>query len=333
MKNFFIYIFSLTAIASVLILFVFSADKDKKSDQDYKKAFNRYYKIFNVSVPEKIDFCGEDTPLNLFYVRESLDRELTDNTYWHSSTLLLFKRAYRWFPVIEPILKEYGIPDDFKYLALIESNLTNIVSPAGAAGFWQFLKSTGKSYNLEINKDVDERYNLNKATVAACKYFNESYEIYNNWTLAAAAYNAGKDGISDALENQGVNSYYDLYLNTETSRYIYRILALKEICNRPSDFGFYLREKDLYPAIPSFEVIVDTTVTNLIDFANKMEINYKILKEFNPWLRSNKLPNSTGKKYRIKIPEQDYIEYSKLSGKIKHSHNIYKDTIMINDIH
>ncbi len=332
MKKYLIYISGLLTLGLVVILFVFSAGKDKKSDQDYKKAFNRHYKIFNVGVPGRIDFCGEEAPLDLYYVRESLDRELTVNTYWHSSTLLLFKRAYRWFPVIEPILKEYGIPDDFKYLALIESNLTNVVSPAGAAGFWQFLKSTGKEYGLEVNKAIDERYNLEKATVAACKYLNDSYEIYNDWTLAAAAYNAGKDGISNALEKQKVNNYFDLYLNPETSRYIFRILALKQIHNNPSAFGFYMREKDFYLPIPTYEVVIDTTISNLVDFANNMEINYKTLKEFNPWLKSDNLPNSSRRTYRIKIPEKEYLSYKKLSKEIKHAPHLYKDTIRIDGI-
>jgi len=333
MRKVILYISGILTIGIIIMLFVFSAGKDKKSDQDYRKAFSRHYKIFNVEVPDKIDFCKEDAPLDLFYVRESLDRELTVNTYWHSSTLLLFKRAYRWFPVIEPILKEYGIPDDFKYLALIESNLTNVVSPAGAAGFWQFLKSTGREYDLEVNKMIDERYNLEKATVAACKYLNDSYEIYNNWTLAAAAYNAGKDGISNALDDQKVDSYYDLYLNSETSRYIYRILALKEIHNNPSAFGFYMREKDLYPPVPTYEVVVDTTITNLIDFAEAMGVHYKVLKEFNPWLRGDNMPNSSRRTYRIKIPEKEYLSYKKLSKEIKHAPNLYKDTIRIDGIH
>jgi len=332
MKKYIVHILGIIILGLVVMLFVFSSSKDKKSDQDYRKAFNKHYKIFNVGTPEVIDFCGEDVPLDLYYVRESLERELTVNTYWHSSTLLLFKRAYRWFPVIEPILKEHGIPDDFKYLALIESNLTNVVSPAGAAGFWQFLKSTGKEYGLEVNKAIDERYNLEKATVAACKYLNDSYEIYDNWTLAAAAYNAGKDGISDALGNQKVNSYYDLYLNTETSRYIFRILALKEIHNKPAAFGFYMREKDFYLPVPSKEVSVDTNISNLVDFANNMGINYKLLKEFNPWLRDDYLPNSTRKEYKIKIPEQEYLSYKKLSKELKYKSHFYKDTIRIDEI-
>jgi len=332
MNRIIIYISGVLIIGIVLVLFVFSSGKNKKSDQDYRKAFSRHYKIFNVGMPENVNFCNEDAPLDLYYVRESLDRELTVNTYWHSSTLLLFKRAYRWFPVIEPILKENGVPDDFKYLALIESNLTNVVSPAGAAGFWQFLKSTGKTYDLEINKMIDERYNLEKATIAACKYINEAHEIYHNWTLAAASFNAGKDRITNALEDQKITNYYDLYLNPETSRYIYRILALKEIHNKPSAYGFYLREKDLYPSIPYYEVDVDTTVTNLVGFANKMDINYKILKEFNPWLRGDNLPNSTEKKYKIKIPKKGYLKYDQLSRQIKQKHLIYKDTIRIDEI-
>ena len=332
MRKHFVIILSFTIIFIIIFLFIFSSVKDKQSDEKYKEAFIRHYKIFTPSIPDKIDFCGEQAPIDLFYIRESLDREIIVNTYFHSSTLLLFKRAYRWFPVIEPILKEYDIPDDFKYLALIESNLTNVVSPSGAAGFWQFLSGTGKSYDLEINNFIDERYNLEKSTVAACKYLNESYELYQNWTLAAAAFNAGKDRITKAIEAQKVNNYYDLYLNPETSRYIFRILALKEIHNRPTSYGFYLREKDLYPEIPYYEIVVDTPITDLVDFALKMDISYKLLKEFNPWLRSNYLPNPFRKNYTLNIPKKNYLYHEKLIKHLNDDERIFRDTVRINQI-
>lgn len=332
MKKYLLKILGFIFLGILVVVFVLSSERNKDNDKNYRDAFSRHYKIFTPTIPENIDFCGEAAPLDLFYIRESLDREIIVNTYFHSSTLLLFKRAYRWFPVIEPILKEYGIPDDFKYLALIESNLTNVVSPAGAAGFWQFLKSTGKLYDLEINNSIDERYNLEKATVAACKYINEAYEIYNNWTLAAAAFNAGKVRITDAIEKQKVNNYYDLYLNPETSRYIYRILALKEIHNKPTAYGFYLRGKDLYPELPCQEVGIDTSITDLVDFANKMGINYKILKEFNPWLRGDILPNLSRKTYIIKIPKKGFLYHKKLMKHFNDDEKIFRDTIRIDQI-
>jgi membrane-bound lytic murein transglycosylase D len=216
---------------------------------------------------------------------------------------LLHKRANRWFPVIEPILKKNGIPDDFKYIPLIESQLTNVISPQGATGFWQLVEPTAKQYGLEITEDVDERYNVVKSTEAACKYFKEAYKQFNNWTLVAASYNLGMTGIQSQLNRQKVNSYYDVLLTEETARYIYRLLAMKEIISRPKVYGFILRKKDLYPVIPTKRIVIDSSIRSLADFALTEGINYKYLKLFNPWLRTGSLPNPEKKKYILEIPK------------------------------
>lgn len=264
------------------------------------------YNVYALELPEKMDFAGETVPLNDPEVRERMDRELLVNTYWQSNGLLIFKRAHKYFPIIEPLLKQYGIPDDFKYLAIAESALENNSSPAGAAGFWHFMKATGKEYGLEINDYVDERYNLELATKVATEYLNRAKNKFGSWTLAAAAYNAGSGGINNQLERQKVSNYYDLLLNAETSRYVFRILAFKEILSNPKKYGFNFREQDLYKPIPSFKVKVDTSVTDFADFAKKFDINYKILKTHNPWLRDNYLKNASRKEYFIEIPEKGY---------------------------
>lgn len=258
--------------------------------------------VYTAEMPQQLNFAGEAVPLDIFYVKEGLDRELTVNTYFHSSTILLLKRANRWFPVIEPILAENNIPEDFKYLAMIESGLDNASSPAGAEGFWQFLKHTAREYGLEVNSGIDERYNVEKSTKAACDYLNESYEKYGNWTLVAAAYNAGNRRISEELDKQEVNSYYDLFLNEETSRYVYRILAIKTIMNQPDQYGFHLQDSDLYPPIPTTTVTVNHTVRDLVQFAADHQINYKTLKYFNPWLLKDYLPDRSRRIYLLKIP-------------------------------
>lgn len=264
------------------------------------------YNVYAIPLPESADFAGEPVPLEVPDVRERMDRELLVNTYWQSNGLLLIKRANKYFPVIEPILEEYGIPEDFKYLAVIESALTNAVSPAGARGFWQIMESTGKEYGLEINKNVDERYNLEKSTRVAAQYFLKSRERFGSWTLAAAAYNAGNYGVHRQLERQEVGDYYDLLLGEETGRYVFRILALKEILGDPEKFGFNFEDEDLYQHIPSRKVEVDTAVSNFAQFAKEFDINYKILKIHNPWLREAHLNNSSRKKYLIEIPEASY---------------------------
>jgi membrane-bound lytic murein transglycosylase D len=264
------------------------------------------YNVYALEIPKTLDFSGEELPVYTPDIRERMDRELLVNTYWQSNGLLLLKRSHRYFPVIEPILKSYGIPDDFKYLALIESGLQNVTSPAGAKGFWQIMEATGKEYGLEINSNVDERYHLEMSTHVACKYLLKAKEKFGNWTLAAAAYNAGIRGISNQLERQQVKNYYDLLLGEETGRYIFRVVALKEIINHPHKYGFNFTVSDLYAPIPTSTIQLDTAVTDFVQFANKLGLNYKQLKIHNPWLREGFLNNKSRKLYTLEIPEKGY---------------------------
>ncbi len=264
--------------------------------------------VYQVPIPHKITFAGEEVPLQYFDVRESLDRELQVNTFWHSQTVLLLKRANRYFPIIEPILKENGVPDDFKYLAVAESALTQAVSPSQAVGFWQILEGTGKELGLEITKEVDERYHIEKSTQAACKFLKKSYDQYGNWTMAAASYNFGRNGIARQMDRQMNENYYDMVLGEETGRYVFRILAIKAIFENPQAYGFYLNKADLYPELRYKEVSVDSTISNIAQFASKFDTNYKIIKILNPWLRENYLNNKVKKSYAIKIPQKNFRE-------------------------
>ncbi len=264
--------------------------------------------VYQVPIPKDITFAGESVPIHLFDVRESLDRELQVNTYWHSQTVLLLKRANRYFTLIEPILKEKGVPDDFKYLAVAESALTQAVSPSQAVGFWQILEGTGKELKLEINDEVDERYHIEKSTRAACDFLLRSYKQYGNWTMAAASYNFGRNGINRQIERQGNNDYYDMVLGDETGRYLFRILAFKTIFENPEQYGFYMQPGNLYPPLKFFEVEIDSAVTSFAQFAAQFDTSYKMLKLYNPWLRRSFLTNKTNKKYTIKIPEPGFRE-------------------------
>lgn len=262
------------------------------------------YNIKAVKIPENLEFAGEKVPLYKPDIRERVDRELLVNTYWQSNALLWFKRTHKYFPIIEPILKEKGVPDDFKYLAVIESDLLNVTSPAGAKGIWQMLKSAARENGLEVNDNVDERYHLEKATRAACDYLINAKNRLGSWTLAAAAYHAGNYGISQRLEDQHVDSYYDVLAGDNTERYVPRILAAKEILSNPKKYGFHFDKEDLYVMPKSYPVRVDTTINNIALFARKFDTNYKELKLHNPWLRENKLNNNSRKVYYIKLPEK-----------------------------
>ncbi|HBF20360.1 MAG: murein transglycosylase [Owenweeksia sp.] len=286
-----------------LTFYTYSTDTD---DGVHKANFLRDYNIYALPLPEDITFAGEFVPVIDPDIHERFDRELHVNTYWQSQTLLFIKRARRYEDIIEPILKKYGIPNDFKYLSLIESGYSNVVSPAGATGFWQILESTGKHYGLEITKEVDERYDVARSTEAAAKYLREAYDEFGNWTLAAASYNMGISGLKKQMERQKAKSYYDLTLNSETARYIFRILAVKEIMENQEKYGFHVREKDLYHPIPTYTLKLDTAVEEFGDFARKLGINYRILKYHNPWLRYEYLPNPSGKTYQIQIPKKGY---------------------------
>ena len=253
-------------------------------------------------LPTELSFAGEAVPLHITDVRERLDRELHVNSYLHNSTIFLMKRASRWLPQMEPILKEYGIPDDFKYLPLIESALLNDVSPKNAVGFWQILKTSGKELGLEITNEVDERYDPLKSTVAACKYLRKAYAKFGNWTLVAASYNRGMTGLQKAISNQKVTSYYDLFLNDETSRYVFRLLAIKEIVEHPDKYGFKVEADHLYQPEEVRYVEVTESIRSLVDFSLKQGANYKLIKRLNPWLRDERLIVRKGKKYRIALP-------------------------------
>jgi membrane-bound lytic murein transglycosylase D len=326
------YILGGLVLVVVCGTFICGISEIKNLDRDYRELFHKHYRIFTPEVPEQADFAGEKAPLELVYVRESFEREIFANTFMHSATILMFKRANRWFPLIEPILKKNNIPDDFKFLAIAESNFANVVSPSGAEGFWQFIKPTGQKYGLEITEEVDERYNVEMATEAACKYFQEAYSKFNNWTLVAASYNRGLDGLSRALENQKVNSYYDLSLVDETARYVYRIMAIKEVYNHPTRFGYYLRGKDFYPPIPTFKVNVDSTISDLAEFAFKQKVNYRILREFNPWIRRYNLPNKSRKTYTFILPKEGYLRYDNLMKKMPQSETFFHDSLKISQI-
>lgn len=289
------------SILALAYLFIFSKDSSELNNYHFSGGV-KDYKIYALTIPQNLDFCGESVPLEDSDVYERIDRELLVNTYWQSNGLLLLKRANRFFPIIEPILKSNGVPDDFKYLALIESGFMNVVSPAGARGFWQLMRSTAKENGLEVNENVDERYHIEKATQIACKFLIDSKERFGSWTLAAASYNMGKTGLEKRLNQQDSDNYYDLLLNEETARYLFRIIAIKEIFKAPKDYGFNYEPSDLYSLEPCKEVLVDTAVTDLVGFAKSFNISYKTLKRHNPWLRERHLRNASRKKYIIKIP-------------------------------
>ena len=254
----------------------------------------------------KMDFSGEEVPTFMADVQERLDKEMITNMNYHTNTTLVIKRANKVFPIIEPILAKYGVPDDFKYLAVIESSLVNAVSPAGARGVWQFMPATAKEKGMEVSDEVDERYHLEKSTEAACKYLLGAKEKFGSWTLAAASYNGGMNGISKKMEEQQVDNYYDLLLTEETSRYVFRILALKEIMSKSDKYGFSIPKEALYYTIPTKKIVVDSSITDLAKFAKTQGVNYKILKIHNPWLRDKKLTNNSRKKYEIEIPTSGY---------------------------
>lgn len=290
---------SLAGMLFLLIIFVSSSDHPLDSIQQQPAI----PPAISPQIPEKITFCDEEVPVQYFDVYESLERELIVNTYFHSQTLMNIKRANRYFPEIVPILRQNNIPEDFKYLAVAESGFSYVVSPAGATGFWQLMENTAKEKGLEINDQVDERYHTEKATLAACKYFKDSYAKYNNWTMVAASYNAGRAGIDRQIERQGVYDYYDLLLFEETARYIFRILAIKLIMENPQEYGFIISESEHYDPIPYHSVSISGNIEDMGAFAKEHGTNYKLLKMFNPWLRDNKLINTKQKTYEIRIPD------------------------------
>ena len=295
-------------------------------DDKIQREFETYYKIYSLASPDKLQFAGESVPLTDFDIQERYDREILTNVYWQSQTLLMIKRAHKFFPIIEPILAKNGIPDDMKYLALAESGLQNLVSPAGASGYWQILEATAKNYGLEVSADVDERYHIEKSTEAACRYFKEAYKVFNSWALVAASYNMGIDGVRKQLQQQGVSNYYDLLLNTETSRYVFRTLAIKEIMERPRSYGFNVITNHKYTQVPTVKVKVTRTIPDLIKYSLDNGCNYKVVKLMNPWLRTRTLTVQPGKFYYLELPK-DRIYKTDLKDKITN------DTIDVEQTH
>ncbi|MBI34563.1 MAG: murein transglycosylase [Flavobacteriales bacterium] len=304
-KSVYNIIVSILAIIGCFQVFTFS-----KKIIDVNFDTGLFYVAKSHDIPQEISFCGEEVPLDSKDIVERLDKEMIKNTYWHSSILLFYKRSGKYFPVIEPILKKNNIPNDFKYLAIAESGLDNVVSPAGARGFWQFMEKTGKEYNLEINKEVDERYHLEKSTQAACDYLNDAYKKFGSWTLVAASYNMGMYGLEKSLKRQKVKSYYDLLLNSETSRYVFRIIAYKTILENPSLYGYNLKSSEKYIPLKYSTVSIDTSVADFAEFAVQKNINYKILKLANPWLRQKYLKNENQKNYVLKILNSEFKVYT-----------------------
>lgn len=301
----------ISLLAGIFFFFNSSLENEKQNiSASGSSEYMQNYNIYALELPTEISFAEEPAPLERWYVKEALDREFLVNTYWQSQTLLLLKRANRFLPMIASILSEKNVPDDLKYVAVIESGLVpTIVSPAGATGIWQFMKETGREHGLQINDEVDERYHIQKATRAACDYLKEAKDSLGSWTLAAAAYNAGLSGIQKQLERQDASNYYDLLLNPETGRYVYRILAIKTILENPSKYGFKFHTKDLYQRIPTKHILIDKPIQNLAIWAKQQGINYPILKEFNPWLRQSYLKNKYKKTYYIEIPEQNWADF------------------------
>jgi membrane-bound lytic murein transglycosylase D len=308
----YLYYFFLGIIVTLGLVFfpitLFFADNTANANSSPNEDFPQGYKIISPEIPAYLEFAGEKIPTENFEVFERMEREFLSNTYWHSATILAIKRANRWFPIIEPILKKNNLPDDFKYLCVAESNLENVISPAGATGFWQFMKPAGEKYGLEINSQVDERYDVEKSTEAACKYLNDSYNMFGSWITAAASYNMGQDGIEEQQGRQKSNNYFNLVLNSETSRFVARIVSLKYILQSPEKYGFDITEEKKYKPLAYDEVTLDSSVTDMADYANTLGVNYFILKMYNPWLRDNALSNKSKKSYSIKIPTKGSIE-------------------------
>lgn len=299
-------IYTLTSFVVVSFVFAaFAANRNIISiwqDEDNRMVHDTTYFNRTYTLPDNVTFAGERMPLENFDTRESLEREILTSAYRHSSTIMIIKRANRYLPVIEKILTQNNVPDDFKYLVAAESEYTNAVSPKGATGFWQIMATTGKEAGLEVGTVVDERYHIEKSTQFACDFLLKSYEKYGNWTLAAASYNGGRAAIDEQIRIQKENNYYDLLLSEETARYIFRVVAYKLVINDPQKYGFNIKEEDLYPELDVNVVKVDTVIQDISEFAKKHGTNYKIIKFLNPWLRKPYFTPLPGKEYYIKLP-------------------------------
>lgn len=299
MRNALKYLLITVSILCFTIIFTASDENDPGL-----QISPRNFIIPTVDPSVDYSFANERVPVENFDVRERLEREFIVNTYRHSTTILNIKKSRRYFAIIEPILKEYGIPEDFKYTAVAESDFRNATSPAGARGIWQLMQGSARDHGLEVNDYVDERLHLEKATQAACQHLKDYYSKFGSWTLAAAAYNMGAGALEKELEKQGVRSYYDLNLSEESNRYVLRLVAIKYVLKNPQQFGFDIEESETYPPLDNYTIVeVDSSINNLGDFAKQHNVSYRMLKVYNPWLISHTLPNKGGKKYSIKIPK------------------------------
>jgi len=314
----------LTAALIGTLAFIFFQGNSHIQSEKNAEEFKQYYRVFSLATPKVLEFAGTQIPLSDFDVAERYDKEILTNVYWQSQTILMIKRAQRFFPIIEPILKANGIPSDFKYIALAESGLQNVVSPAGAAGFWQFMEKTGKRYALEINEEIDERYHLEKNSYAACAYFKEAYAQLKDWSLVAASYNMGIEGVKRQIKAQSVSNYYDLYLNVETARYLFRIIAIKNICENPNQFGFHIAQTDLYKPIPAVYVKTNLSISSLAAWSASNGCNYKLLKLLNPWIRKPFINVAPGKVYYIALPKNRIMQTAL-------AHAVKNDTLILDD--
>ncbi len=288
---------------------------------------NNNSNVFNLSIPVKLNFCGEDIPTNDYRIKGILEKEFMQNQYSRSSTHLLFNKAQRWFGYIEAVLKQEGIPDDFKYLAVIESHLSNVHSSAGAAGFWQLITNSAINGGLTVNATVDERLNVEKATRTACGLIKQAHMVFKNWTLSAAAYNRGINGILRAMKKQGTRDYHQLLLNPETGTFVYRILAYKTLLSNPRHFGINTKQIRTLPKIPYKIFRVDSNIGNLSDFARHIGVSYSTLKGHNPWLIADKLDNPTGILFEIKVPKNSKTDYSNYLSDLHPLVNFASDTL------
>lgn len=294
---------SLGAASLVLLAFVLSGAREQSSTTpELSRVDSLPQWVTPPRIIEDLQFAGSPLPLDRVGVRERMEKELLIGTFRHSSSLLTLKRSGRWFPLIEPILVDSGVPVDFKYLSVIESGLANAVSPSDARGFWQFMEPAAKEFGLRVDRDVDERYHVEKATRAACAYLKEAHRRYGDWILAAASYNMGMSGLSRRLEKQHGDSYWDLMLNAETARYVYRLYATKQVMESPESHGFMLAAGDWYAPIPGRDTVLVDTVDDLAEFAGDAGVSYNALKTLNPWLRSERLPIPDNQYYVVRLP-------------------------------
>lgn len=295
------------AVAGLVIFFMTLSAGTSIADYDNNVSEHKFvtpHQTYLPSMPDSISFCGERVPLERRDIYEALDREMVVNTFAHTNTILILKRMTRYFPLIESVLKEEGVPDDFKYLAVAESNLYDIArSPVDAIGLWQFLKTTGKEYGLEVNDEIDERYHIEKSTRAACRYFRKAYEEFGSWTMVAASYNGGMRGVKNMKNLQHQSNYYEMIWVEETARYVFRIIAFKQILSNPESYGFNITESDRYQPWRVNVVDMDTTIVDLAQWAIDRGTTYKRVKELNRWIRQNKINNPRRKTYHIAIPQ------------------------------